>query len=132
MAKEIILNYVKDPNLFDKTAKDWSEVIEKAMCKNGKGKVVEMKTKRNQLRNFYDKVLELEAKLQHDSWENILPFVKMLNSKVAYAGPESRELVTCEFEKMMTSCIAQINEPDDLKVFKLFFEAVVGFYKGRD
>jgi hypothetical protein len=29
-------------------------------------------------------------------------------------------------------CIKQIKNEKDLKTFKLFFEAVIGFFKGRD
>jgi hypothetical protein len=33
---------------------------------------------------------------------------------------------------MMNACIQEVKTQEDLKVFKLFFEAVLGFYKGRD
>ena len=112
----ITLDYKKDPELFNETAKKWALKIEK--------------TKKTQVRNFYDKVLELFEKSKNESWEDIYPFVKMLNSKVAYG--KSRKVVTQEFEQMMNECINQINSKNDLEIFKLFFEAVIGFYKGRD
>ena len=132
MAKQINLDYTQKGNddLFDTVARKWAEDIEKYKCKNKKGKIVDMKTKKNQLRNFYDKVLELENQAKHENWENVLPFVKMLNSKVAYA--ESREVVNCEFANMMTQCISQVNTKEDLTKFKLFFEAVLGFFKGSN
>ena len=130
MAKRIELDYTKDVNLFDETAKEWAEAIEKSKCQNKKGKFVDMKTKKTQLRNFYDKVLELVQKSEKDSWEDILPFVKMLNSKVAYGV--NREVLNCEFSNMMTQCISQIKTKEDLKRFKLFFEAVLGFFKGSN
>ncbi|MFZ2968134.1 MAG: type III-A CRISPR-associated protein Csm2 [Sulfuricurvum sp.] len=120
MANTIVLNYNKstggDEELFNKTAEDWAKAIEK--------------TKKSQLRNFYDKVLELETHSKHEEWTNVLPFVKMLNSKVAYGV--SRSVVSREFQDMMTQCISKVNTKEDLKVFKLFFEAVLGFFKGRD
>ncbi len=54
----------------------------------------------------------------------------MLNSKVAYG--RSRKVVSDEFQEMMKQCIADVEEKSDLKTFKLFFEAVIGFFKGRD
>ena len=97
----IELDYTKNPKLFDEIAKDWAEKIEK--------------TKKTQARNFYEKVLELENKAKHESWENVLPFVKMLNSKVAYGV--SRKVVSPQFQDMMTSCISQVNTKEDLNCF---------------
>ena len=116
MAKKIELDYTKDENLFDSTAKEWAEAIEK--------------TKKTQARNFYEKVLELENKVKDESWENVLPFVKMLNSKVAYGV--TRNVVSLQFQDMMTQCISQVNTKEDLTKFKLFFEAVLGFFKGSN
>ena len=112
---QIVLDYTKDDELFSKTAKEWAEKINK--------------TKHTQARNFYEKVLELEAMSKTHEWNEVLPFVKMLNSKVAYGV--SRKVVSYEFQEMMESCIKQVHKPKDLKVFKLFFEAVLGFFKGR-
>ena len=113
---EIVLDYHKDGELFNKTAKEWAEAIKE--------------TKKTQVRNFYDKVLELENRTKKEEWEDVLPFIKMLNSKVEYAL--TRKVASPEFKDMMNQCIAQVNSKEDLKTFKLFFEAVIGFYKGRD
>jgi CRISPR-associated protein Csm2 len=112
----LILDYTKDKELFNETAKEYAKAINS--------------TKKTQARNFYDKVLELEAKSQSENWERVLPFVKMLNSKVAYGV--SRKVVSFEFETMMNRCVKQVDTKEDLKVFRLFFEAVLGFFKGRD
>ena len=119
--KPIVLDYKQDPELFNETAKEWAEGIcarrhEKADCR----------VKSTQLRNFYDKVLELLARSEKEPFEDVLPFVKMLNSKVAYA--KTRGHVSDIFVKMMQQCISQVDKPENLKVFKLFFEAVLGFY----
>lgn len=116
MAKKIDLDYSKDKNLFDGTAQEWAEAIDK--------------TKKTQARNFYEKVLELENKAKNEAWENVLPFVKMLNSKVAYGV--SRKVVSSEFQDMMNQCTSQVNTKEDLTKFKLFFEAVLGFFKGSN
>ncbi len=119
--KQIELDYTKDVELFNETALAWATEIE--IAQKGYG------LKSTQLRNYYEKVLELYEKSEKDDFSDILPFVKMLNSKVAYSL--GRKLITHNFESMMNQCVRQVNEQKDLKVFKLFFEAVVGFYKGK-
>jgi CRISPR-associated protein Csm2 len=119
--KKIVLDYRKDNELFSATAKEWAEGIcarrhERADCR----------VKSTQLRNFYDKVMELEDRSRHEAFEEVIPFVKMLNSKVAYA--RTRGHVSNEFVDMMTQCIAQVDSPASLRTFKLFFEALIGFY----
>jgi len=119
--KQIILDYKQDIELFNETAEAWAEEI----CGN-RG---ECAVKSTQLRNFYDKVLELYEKSEKEDFEDILPFIKMLNSKVSYAL--SRKYVSEEFATFMKQCVAQVDSKEKLKVFKLFFEAVIGFYKGK-
>jgi len=110
------------PELFDSVAKEWADRIANA----------KPEMKKNQIRNFYDKVLELyeKSKYSKNFNEEVLPFVKMLNSKVAYALNRSPKVANYEFKEMMESCINQVNTKKDLEVFKYFFEAVIGFYKG--
>ena len=109
----IVLDYKKDPNLFDVTAKTVAEKI------SG--------TKATQMRAFYDYVIELEQKSNTEDFSEILPFVKMLNSKAAYS--KTRGYASDEFVKMINICVNQVKEKENLRVFKLFFEAVIGFAK---
>lgn len=109
----IELDYIKNPKLFDETAKDVAQKISK--------------TKSTQIRNFYDYVLELYGQSQTKPFAEVLPFVKMLNSKVAYS--KSRGHSSDEFVLMIQECIKQVDSPKKLEVFKLFFEAVIGFSK---
>ena len=116
--RKIILDYHKDKELFNKTAQEWAGAINR--------------TKKTQIRNYYDKILELE-KRSKENFEDTIPFIKMLNSKVAYGV--SRNVVSSQFQDMMKQCISQIDTENDKKKFdnfKLFFEAVLGFFKGRD
>jgi CRISPR-associated protein Csm2 len=130
--KKIVLDYRKDSELFSETAKEWAKLIESHKCADERGRLKWKKTKKSQIRNFYDKVLKLyqDSKKKDSEWEDIIPFVKMLNSKVAYA--ETRDVVNCAFVDMMNQCITQIDSEEKLEVYKLFFEAVLGFYKGKD
>ncbi len=131
MKEKKILDYKQNTELFNETAKEWAERIAKDTKKTQKGtKKIQKGTKKTQVRNFYNKVLELCERSEREEWDDIVPFVKMLNSKVAYG--RSRKVVSDEFQKMMEQCIADVEEKSDLKTFKLFFEAVIGFFQGRD
>jgi len=124
--REIII--LTDKNLLDSVAKEWAEAINK--------------TKKTQARNFYDRVLQLEKEIEENGkkhgkkhgFESVYPFIKMLNSKVAYGV--SRKVVSSEFQEMMSQCLDQIKLDDKgeqtFKHFKLFFEAVLGFFKGSN
>ena len=125
----IVLDYTKDSELFNKTAKKMAENIGV-----GKGGV-----QNTQIRKFYDKVLELNDKaksVDDEEFNNeILPFIKMLNSKVAYASQRNSgggKLVNKSFVDMMDTSINQIRTKKDLNTFKLFFEAVIGFHKSLE
>jgi CRISPR-associated protein Csm2 len=109
----IILDYIKNPNLFDETAKEIAQKISR--------------TKSTQIRNFYDYVLDLYEQSKNKPFNEVLPFVKMLNSKVAYS--KSRGHSSDEFVLMIQECIKQIDTKEKLEIFKLFFEAVIGFSK---
>ncbi len=117
-SKKIII--LDDKVLFDTVAQEWAEAINK--------------TKKTQARNFYDKVLNLEMEIKENGFESVYPFIRMLNSKVAYGL--SRKVVSSEFQDMMSQCLNQISNDDKgeqtFKHFKLFFEAVLGFFKGSN
>ena len=131
MKEKKILDYKQNTELFNETAKEWAERIAKDTKKTQKGtKKIQKGTKKTQVRNFYNKVLELCERSEREEWDDIVPFVKMLNSKVAYG--RGRKVVSNKFQEMMKQCIADVEEKSDLKTFKLFFEAVIGFFQGRD
>lgn len=109
--------------IFDETAKKWSLVIANA----------DRGVEKNQLRNFYEKVLELEEKALNSTEEEflkkVLPFVKMLNSKVAYAKNKQSSPVNTAFVEFMTESISQVKNIDTFRNFKFLFEAIIGFYE---
>jgi len=114
--KELILDYKKYPNLFDATARGVA-----AACKV---------TTSSQMRNFYEYVLDYYDKSSRGApFDEILPFIKMLNSKVAYAKARQGNKMDDAFVEMIEICVAQVENADKLRVFKLFFEAVMGFAK---
>ena len=86
-----------------------------------------------QFRQFYEKVLELHDKAQGLSVPEfnvkVLPFVKLLNSKVQYS--KSRRNCGERFEKMMDKSIKVVNSAEELKNFKYFLEAIIGYMPKR-
>lgn len=120
--KEISLDYEVDEQLFGSTALEWSEEIDKESNKTV--------NKINQIRGFYEKVIELNDNAENLSDEQyikgVYPFVVMLNSKAAYA--KSRGLVSDTFVSMIGECVKKAKTVKKMKNFKLFFEAVIGFY----
>jgi len=102
-----------------------AEAIAKKL--NDGSKKVDIST--TQYRKFYDKVLELNEKAQgltKAEFDNkILPFVKMIVSKVAYS--KSREHCGVNFETLMKESIKKVNTQEELNNFKLFLEAIIGF-----
>lgn len=112
---------------FDTTAQKWSRVIAN----------VDKGVEKNQLRNFYDKVLELEEKaintVDDDEFKiKVLPFIKMLNSKVVYAKNKQQGSVNQAFVEFMQEALRQINDKKSFQNFKHLFEAVIGFYEKED
>lgn len=115
--KAVVLN---DKKLFSNVAESWANAINR--------------TKRTQARNFYDKVLELQKDIEVKGFDAVYPFIQMLNSKVAYGV--NRRVVSREFQDMMQQCLGQII-PDGtgkqtFSNFQLFFEAVLGYFKGSN
>ena len=125
---KIVLDYEQNEQLFGDIAKNWAKQVENESF-NDRGKS-NGKNKINQIRAFYDKVLELQEKSEGmDDIEykrEVYPFVVMLRSKVAYA--KSRGLISNTFEKMINQCVDEATTVKKMQNFKYFFEALIGFY----
>ena len=82
-----------------------------------------------QFRQFYDKILELNSKAQNftptEFKVKILPFIKMLKSKVAYSF--SRGHSGENFKLLMDNSIDKVNSKDELQNFKYFLESIIGY-----
>ena len=110
-----------DAELFNEVAEATAKRI--ADCRNQNA------NKSTQIRRFYDELCmwEEKARLVPDKFSEILPFFKMMNAKAAYAN--GRKLVDDNFNTLIEHCVKQVNTPQDLKTFKTFFEAFLGFLK---
>lgn len=109
-----------DPELFNGIAKDAAKEVA-----SGGDRV----NKSTQLRKFYDEIVLWDNKvlLHPEKFDEYLPFIRMLNAKVAYA--EGRKLVDHNFVSLLNTGLKQVICADTLHTFKLFMEAFMGFYK---
>lgn len=121
-----------DPELFSTKAEKMAEEVF-----SGQLRTNEKANKPAQLRKFYDEVLRFDGMLkslssekQKEEFEKLLPYLKMLNAKAAYAM--GRDLVTKEFKDFLSQSLLQIKNKDDFDIFAGLFEAFMGFYKYYD
>lgn len=110
-----------DPNLFSKTAEKLAKELRRNSSKN----------KLTQVRKFYDEVVFLRDRAgrtpKQENWEHILPLVRMLAAKAAYA--HGRGHVDDTFFDFISESVQQIFDRKDLEVFTFFFEALIGYLK---
>lgn len=106
-------------NLFDTIAKQVAQTLDDNQKSN----------KPTQLRRFYDEICMWSERVDanEEKFAEFLPFIRMLNAKAAYA--QGRQLVDPNFVKLMRDGLAQVQDAKTMKYFKLFMEAVMGFYK---
>ncbi|MEH8028511.1 type III-A CRISPR-associated protein Csm2 [Gallibacterium anatis] len=92
--------------------------------------------KNTQLRKFYDELVLWNDRIQFTKedkrllFKELLPFIKMMKAKVAYA--EGRKRVDSNFRNLFNHCIDQIKSPETLRDAKLFMEAVIGYCRYID
>lgn len=105
--------------LFNEKAKQWAKQLAKGRGKN----------KATQLRRFYNEICLWDERVSNNQEEfgRMLPFIRMLNAKTAYA--EGRNLVNDDFSTLIREGLQQVKGPETMRHFKLFMEAVMGFYK---
>lgn len=108
-----------EADLFSRVAKQTAETIATNRRTN----------KPTQLRKFYDEIVMWETRISAnpDSFKESLPFIQMINAKVAYA--KGRKLVDNNYLKLMHHCLDQVDSAETMRNFKLFIEAFMGFYK---
>lgn len=116
-----------DPDLFSAKAETLAETIYREQ-QQSRGKA----NKPSQIRKFYDEVLRFDSMLKTNpsDFENILPYLKMLNAKAAYAM--GRDLVSKSFKDFISNSLNQIKDKGDFDAFAGLFEAFMGYYKFYD
>lgn len=121
-----------DPKWVDSEA---LAVARTLVMKNSYGKTDKNSIKSSQLRKFYADVKSLERtweyqKRSEDAFLGILPQIKILKAKAAYA--KSRDVVPSAFVQWINRHVDAVSTSADFKAFLLHFEAVVGFCYGED
>ncbi|HHF3475570.1 TPA: type III-A CRISPR-associated protein Csm2 [Haemophilus influenzae] len=114
----------------DKSVEIFSDIAQRAAQYIKSNKNV---NKTTQLRKFYDELamwndrVQLVRENKEVKFKELVPFIKMLKAKVAYA--EGRKHVDKNFTEVFNRCIDQANNVETLRDAKLFMEAVMGFCK---
>lgn len=92
-----------------------------------------------QVRMLYDELTKWQSRVsaagtdvkQEQEFQRILPYVKMLRARLAYALGRNN-LIDQRFYDIFSTCIDKINDVESLNHCKLFFEAYIGFKKALD
>lgn len=113
-----------DPELFSTRAETLAKKIY-AEQQQSRGRA----NKPTQIRKFYEEVLRFDSMVNTnpDDFENILPYLMMINAKVAYAA--GRDLVTKGFKDFISTSLNQVKDKADFDAFAGLFEALIGYYK---
>lgn len=122
-------------NLFSDTASRAAEKIRVYYDEKNYSMKLKDKNKSSQIRKFYDELVMWNDRVQsvqdkkerQIKYEELVPFIKMLKAKVAYA--EGRKHIDSDFSEIFNQCIDEINSPQTLRLAKLFMESVMGFCK---
>jgi len=112
--------------MFSTIAQEVAKKLNDKDRKNDRGYKPDIST--TQYRKFYDKIVELNEKaqgLEKEFNSKILPFVKMLVSKVEYS--KSRKHSGENFSILMKESIKKVNSQEELQNFKYFLEAIIGY-----
>ena len=117
------IEQLTDDNLFSNHANLLAEEIaEKSNTNN-----------RTQIRKFYDELVMWDEKINSSddtaevNYKANKVLLKMMKAKVAYA--KGRKHIDFKFEDFFNHCIDQVNGPQKLRQFKLFFEPFMGYYR---
>jgi CRISPR type III-A-associated protein Csm2 len=87
-----------------------------------------------QLRNFFNEVKALQSRIEAGGFAANEAIVGLLKSKSAYAYARAEKKRKRGFEylkNMIEQCVDLCNSEEAFNDFVLFFEAVMGFFKGR-
>ncbi len=111
-----------DADLFSSIAYETARTL---ACKDQRN----ASNKSTQLRRFYEEIIMWDNRvaMHPEKFQEYLPFIRMINAKAAYAL--GRKLVDRNYVRLLEHCLQQVDNPENMRHFKLFMEAVMGFYK---
>ena len=82
-----------------------------------------------EMKNYYQSWKNQEKK--EETFEKILPLIKLMKSKVFYAINPKKPKIPQKFASFLLGGVEQIQDGRDFEAFILYFEAVVGFMYGK-
>lgn len=93
-----------------------------------------------QLRRYYEDVLNLRRRLEHESanvagadpekiWQKLRPEFRMLRAKAYYAHKRSEKVFTKDFRDFIETHVRSVETLREFLAFCRHFEAVVAFHK---
>jgi CRISPR-associated protein Csm2 len=87
-----------------------------------------------QIRKFYDEIVRFDGiiKTNPEEFEKLLPYIKMLNAKAAYAHAREsggKPLISTKFKDFISSSLNNVTSKEDFTVLSSLWEAFMGFYK---
>ena len=115
--------------LFSSKAEEMAKLLNNRERKEIEGKDYKPDISTTQYRKFYEKILELNEKakgLDEVAFKiKVLPFVKMLNSKVQYS--KERKHSGSHFVVLMETSIKAVSSAHELQNFKYLLESIIGY-----
>lgn len=111
-------------DLLTSEAEQWAD----SLHNNGNGITA------TQLRNFFNEVKALQSRIEAGGFDATEALVGLLKSKAAYAyarAEKKREMGFRHMKSMIEQGVELSKTPESFNDFALFFEAVMGFFKGR-
>jgi CRISPR-associated protein Csm2 len=113
-----------DPDLFSGIAESLAKEVN-----NERVQSRDKLNKPTQIRKFFDEVIRYQGMIQAtpDDFIAMLPYIKMLNAKAAYAN--GRDLIGSSFKSFIEGSLKQVSTREDFDIFCTLFEAFMGFYK---
>lgn len=110
---------------------DIAELAAQACIDQNRNKPAQLRRFYDELVMWHDKVFALQTvTAQQSKFEELLPFIKMLRAKAAYAA--GRNLINETFKNLFDDVIRQVQGLEELRNAKLFFEAFLGYMKYYD
>ncbi|GAB4172050.1 MAG: hypothetical protein Kow00108_06600 [Calditrichia bacterium] len=125
--------------LLDKEAEELAKKLVKKVQAGNRKKLVGVS--KHQFRRIFDEFKRLDKVLKEkNNWDEVLPLIKLIRSKVAYSVArlkptntryeDSRTESECYefYQKFLFQLINNINTEEDFRTALLVLEAVYGFY----
>jgi CRISPR-associated protein Csm2 len=114
-----------DKNLFSEKAEKIATIL--ASADKDTNSYTQIRRFYDEVSDFYDEIMASDDK--ESAFKSREPLILMINSKVAYA--KGRGKVDNNFVNFIKHALSQVDDAESFKIFKLLFEAVMGFLRAK-